>query len=208
MIKRTLLLSLLLLLASLFLLSACAGDADQHGDPNDPAVTGSVETEPPVNVDHLSDKYDVDVNGITTVAGTFTDRLTADQLNEAIKMGQTTKADPLLYNIIQVMGLTKEDITLYSEMNGGSLDASLIDGLFLTGDAMREALRGDYTLMAGGYPYTVYELASMPEADFKALNIAPADLSAFLSAIPAAAQSVGEAIDLDVQLFIEANTAK
>ena len=26
-------------------------------------------------------------------------------------------------------------------MNGGSLDAALIDGLFLSGDAMREALR-------------------------------------------------------------------
>ncbi len=198
----------MLLLAALVLLSACAGDADQHGDPNDTAVPGDVETEPPVNVDHLADKYDADVNGITTVAGTFTDRLTAEQLNEAIKMGQTTKADPLLYNIIQVMGLTRDDITLYSEMNGGSLDAALIDGLFLSGDAMREALRGDHTLMAGGYPYTVYELATMPEADFKALNIAPADLSAFLATIPAAAQAVGETLDFDTQLFIEANTAK
>ena len=73
---------------------------------------------------------------------------------------------------------------------------------------MREALRGDYTLMAGGYPYTVYELATMPEADFKALNIAPADLAAFLTSIPTAAETIGETLDMDVQYFIEANTAK
>ena len=204
MIKRTLLLSFVLLLAALLLLSACAGDTT----PADPADTTNAETEPPVILDRLTDKYDADVNGITTVSGTFTDRITAEQLNEAIKMGQTTKADPMLYNIIQVMGLTKEDITLYSEMNGGSLDAALIDGLFLSGDAMREALRGDYTLMAGGYPYTVYELATMPEADFKALNIAPTDLSAFLSSIPTAAETIGVALDADVMYFIEANTAK
>ena len=204
MIKRTLLLSFVLLLAALLLLSACAGDTT----PADPADTTNAETEPPVILDRLTDKYDADVNGITTVSGTFTDRITAEQLNEAIKMGQTTKADPMLYNIIQVMGLTKEDITLYSEMNGGSLDAALIDGLFLSGDAMREALRGDYTLMAGGYPYTVYELATMPEADFKALNIAPTDLAAFLSSIPTAAETIGEALDADVMYFIEANTAK
>ncbi|MBQ3125609.1 MAG: hypothetical protein IJC15_00945 [Clostridia bacterium] len=204
MIKRTLLLSFVLLLAALLLLSACAGDTT----PADPADTTNAETEPPVILDRLTDKYDADVNGITTVSGTFTDRITAEQLNEAIKMGQTTKADPMLYNIIQVMGLTKEDITLYSEMNGGSLDAALIDGLFLSGDAMREALRGDYTLMAGGYPYTVYELATMPEADFKALNIAPTDLSAFLSSIPTAAETIGEALDADVMYFIEANTEK
>ena len=203
MIKRTLLLSFMLLLAALLLLSACAGDTSTD-NPSDTAA----ETEPPVNLDYLSDKYDADVNGITTVAGTFTDRLTAEQLNDAIKMGQTIKADPLLYNLIQVMGLTREDITLYSEMNGGSLDAALIDGLFLSGDAMREALRGDYTLMAGGYPYTVYELATMPEADFKALNIAPADLAAFLTSIPTAAETIGETLDVDVQYFIEANTAK
>lgn len=206
--KRTLLLSLTLLLAALLLLSACAGDNSPAGDSTDPATTGPAETEPPVNLDRLTDKYDADVNGITAVAGTFTDRLTADQLNEAIKRGQTTTADPLLYNIIQVMGLTKDDITLYSEMNGGSLDAALIDGLFLTGDAMREALRGDYTIMAGGYPYTVYELASMPEADLKALNIPAADLSTFLAAIPTAAETMGETLEPDVQFFIEANTAK
>ena len=63
-----------------------------------------------MNLDYLSDKYDADVNGITTVAGTFTDRLTAEQLNDAIKMGQTIKADPLLYNLIQVMFISTKSI--------------------------------------------------------------------------------------------------
>lgn len=206
--KRTLLLSLVLLLAALLLLSACAGDNPPAGDDTDPATTEATETEPPVNIDSLSDKYDADVNGISAVAGTFTDRLTAEQLNEAIKMGQTSAADPLLYNIIQVMGLTRDDITLYSEMNGGSLDTALIDGLFLVGDAMREALRGDHTLMVGGYPYTVYELAYMPEADFKALNIPAAELAEFLSAVQAAADAAGEALEADVQFFIDQHTAK
>ena len=70
--KRTLLLSLTLLLAALLLLSACAGDNSPAGDSTDPATTGPAETEPPVNLDRLTDKYDADVNGITAVAGTFT----------------------------------------------------------------------------------------------------------------------------------------
>lgn len=209
MMKRTLLLTLSLLLAALLMLSACTGDNTPSGDETDPAATTeATETEPPVKLDNLADKYDADVNGITIVAGTFTDRLTADHFNEAINMGRTLTASPMLYNLIQIMGLTKDDITLYSEMNGGSLDTALIDGLFLEGDAMREALRGDYTIMAGGYPYTVFELAYMAEADFAALNIPAADLTAFLANVTAAAEKTGEALDTDVLQFIAAHTAK
>ncbi|MBR7184912.1 MAG: hypothetical protein IKD37_04815 [Clostridia bacterium] len=205
MIKRSLLLAALLMLAAALLLGACS----THTDPGpDSTETTPQETEPPVREDRLSDKYDVDVNSILTVPGTFTDRMTAEQFSEAMTRGQSMQADPLLYNLIQIMELTRDDITLYSEMIGGALDSVLIDSLFLEGAAMREALRGDYTIMAGGYPYTVYELAFMSEDDRKALNIAPADLSAFLASIPAAAQSIGEPLDADIQAFLEANTAK
>lgn len=139
--KRPLLLSLILLLAAILVLSACGGE-DLPADGDTTAnIDSTAEPAKSTSLDKLSDKYDNRVNGISVVAGTFTDRLTADQLNQAVKMSQSPDAGPLLYNLVQLMGLTRDDIVLYSEMNGDKLllEAELIDGLFLEGDAMREA---------------------------------------------------------------------
>lgn len=206
MMKRPLLLPLMLVLAALLMLSACGGDDLPAGSDTTAHADSTAEPAKSTSADKLSDKYDNRVNGISVVAGTFTDRLTTDQVNQAMKMGQSADAGPLLYNLVQVMGLTRDDIVLYSEMNGDKLllEAELIDGLFLEGDAMREALRGDYTIMAGGIPYTVYDLAVMSVEDLAALGIPEADLRAFLTGIPAAAEKTGEQLDPDVEALIAA----
>ena len=124
-------------------------------------------------------------------------------------MAQSFDAPPMLRNIITIMGLTRDDIVLYSEMNGDLLllESELIDGLFLEGEAMREALRGDHTIMAGGVPYTVYELAAMSADSLTALGIPEDELKAFLASVPAIAERTGENLPYEVEALIEAYTA-
>ncbi len=202
--KRPLLRALILALAAMCLLCACANDNNPDGS----ETAETTAAEPAISIDRLAEKYQPAVNGITNTAGTFTDRMTAEQLTEAMKLGRTTQADPLLYNIIKVAGLTRDNITVYSEMNGGMLDAAAIDALFLEGKPMREALRGEYTIMAGDYPYTIYELAALSEADLAALNIPAADLTAFCTTVRAILDSNTAPIDDYVATFVGAHTAQ
>ena len=208
---KNLLICALALALTLTLFTACGdekppvdGTEGQPIDTKEPAQSEAV-----ISRHLLVDKYDPRVNGIYPVAGTFTDRLDADILTEAIMMAQTPDAAPMLCNLITLMGLTRDDIVLYSEMNGDLLllESELIDGLFLEGEALREALRGDHTLMAGGIPYTVFELAAMSEADLNALNIPADELKAYLASIPAIAEQTGEQLPADVQAMSEAFAA-
>lgn len=210
---KNLLICALALVLTLTVFTAC-GEEKPPVDGTDTGDRATDATEPPqseavISRHLLADKYDPRVNGIYPVAGTFTDRLDADILTEAMMMAQTPDAAPMLCNLITLMGLTRDDIVLYSEMNGDLLllESELIDGLFLEGEALREALRGDHTLMAGGIPYTVFELAAMSEDDLNALNIPEDELKAYLASIPAIAEQTGEQLPADVQAMIEAFAA-
>lgn len=212
---KNLLICALALVLTLALFTACGEEkppVDGTGtDTGDQSIDTTEPAQPEAVISRhlLADKYDPRVNGIYPVAGTFTDRLDANLLTEAMMMAQTPDAAPMLCNLITLMGLTRDDIVLYSEMNGDLLllESELIDGLFLEGEALREALRGDHTLMAGGIPYTVFELAAMSEADLNALNIPADELKAYLASIPAIAEQTGEQLPADVLGMIEAFTA-
>lgn len=212
MLKNFLICALALIL-TLTLFSACGEENPPvdgtEGSSVDSNTKEPVQSEAVISRHLLADKYDPRVNGIYPVAGTFTDRLDANILTEAMMMAQTPDAAPMLCNLISLMGLTRDDIVLYSEMNGDLLllESELIDGLFLEGEARREALRGDHTIMAGGIPYTVFELAAMSEADLNALNIPADELKAYLAAIPAIAEKTGESLPGEVMAMIEAFTA-
>lgn len=210
--SRKLLVCALALLLALTCLSACGDDPVPPVDGTEsttPQSTGPIETEPAESNHLLSDKYDPRVNSIYPVAGTFTDQLDADTFAQVMTMAQSFDAPPMLRNIITIMGLTRDDIVLYSEMNGDLLllESELIDGLFLEGEAMREALRGDHTIMAGGVPYTVYELAAMSADSLTALGIPEDELKAFLASVPAIAERTGENLPYEVEVLIEAYTA-
>lgn len=208
--KRPLLRALILCMAMLCLLSACANDTptDTTETTDAAETTAAPETNPPISADRLSDKYIVSVNSITATPGTFTDRITEAQLLEAMNVGMTFDTDPLLYRLVKIMGLSRENLETYSRLNADMLDAACIDGLLREGKAMREALRGDYTIMAGDYPYTVFELASMSEADFKALNIPEAELADLCRTVIEVAEADGVALDDHVYAFLGAHTAQ
>ncbi len=207
MMKRTILLSLILLLAAALMLSACGGDVDVPGETDNTTLSDTTETAEPADPNRLSDKYLPGVSNISLVAGTFTDRMTAEDLN-ATMMGEQAMKAPLLYNLIKRMNLTRDDIILYSEMNGNLLDSAEIDALFLADEnAMREALRGKYTIMAGGMPYTVYELSFLDEETASSLGLTKEILRTYLADIPAIAEKTGEVLDEGTLALIAKYTA-
>ncbi len=203
--KRTVLLSLILLLTLALMLGACGGGIDQ---PEETTAADGTETAEPLDPNRLSDKYLPGVSSVVRISGTFTDRMTADDL-DAVMFGEQAMNAPMLYNLIKQMNLTRDDIVLYSEMNGDLLDSAAIDALFLTDEnAMREALRGKYTIMANGMPFTVFELVYLDEMTAASLGLTEEKLGAFLSDIPAIAEKTGEVLGDDVIALIERYTAK
>lgn len=62
--------------------------------------------------------------------------------------------------------------------------------------------------MAGGIPYTVYELAFLSVEDLNALAIPENELRAFLSSIPDIATATGEQLGSDVEELIAAYVAE
>ncbi|MBR6708486.1 MAG: hypothetical protein IKL84_02270 [Clostridia bacterium] len=205
------LLSIALVLTALLILCACA-PADTPDDPSTDTTDGVEQTNPPeteklTTADRLTDRYDSRLNTYVPVSGTFTDRIDATILMQLMTMSQSADAAPMLYNIVSLLNLTRDDVVLYSEMSGDkmTLEAELIDGLFMQGEAMNEALRGEFTIMAGGRPYTVFDLAKLSADELAALNIPQADLVAFLETIPAAANYTGETLSDEVRALLSAN---
>lgn len=208
---KRLLLPITLMLAALLAFSAC-GPTEPPVDPSTDSTSGNDTTQSPpetvvyTTADRLTDRYDSRVNTYYPTAGTFTDRIDASVLMQLMALSQSPDSPPMLYNIVQLLSLTRDDVVLYSEMCGDkmTLDAELIDALFLQGDAMNEALRGEFTIMAGGKIYTVFDLAALSADQLAALSIPEADLRDFLAKIPSAAAYTGESLPTAVEDLLTA----